>query len=64
MAFAQENIDELPFCDSDYEEVQNPADNNITDESGNGLIIQKVAAFFEQLDEPIIMKEIENESVV
>ena len=21
MAFAQENIDELPFCDSDYEEV-------------------------------------------
>ena len=25
MAYAEENIDELPFCDSDYEEVGNPA---------------------------------------
>ena len=69
-----EKITELPFCDSDYEEVLNPSASQqllmdkakqIADEDSNGLVVAKTEAFFEKIaDEFVIEKEIENESIL
>ena len=56
MALVAEKITELPFCDSDYEEVLNPSASQqllmdkakqIAEESSNGLVVTTTEAFFE-----------------